>query len=205
MEEEGSICRETKKTNRKWLKIDYKRDYSISTLILLFFTFAMVGWIWEVSLNLFMTGTFVNKGTLFGPWLPIYGFGGVILILLLYGLREKPALVFLAAIVICGVIEYVASVYLELIYHMKWWDYSGFFLNINGRVCLEGLILFGLGGCAGIYVLAPLVDNLYKKIPHTLKIVICVILIFFFTCDFIHSSINPNSGEGITTIALLQK
>lgn len=187
---------------RKWLKIDYQKEYSIQSLILMFFTFAFIGWLWEVGLNLFMTGEFVNKGTLIGPYLPIYGFGGVLLIIFLKPLREKPILVFLLATFICAVIEYFTSVYLEYVYHMKWWDYSGFFLNINGRICLEGLILFGLGGCTGIYVVAPLLDNIYKKIPINIKTILLTFLIIVFIFDFIHSSIYPNNGKGITTSAL---
>lgn len=189
---------------RKWLKIDYNREYSLPNLVLMFFTFSLIGWLWEVGLNLFMTGEFVNKGTLIGPYLPIYGTGGILLILLLNKFREKPLLVFVFAIIICGVIEYMTSVYLEYMYQKKWWDYSGFFLNINGRVCLEGLILFGLGGCAGIYVVAPLLDNIYKKIPYKTKIILCTILVIIFTIDFMYSSINPNSGEGITINVLKQ-
>ena len=53
--------------HRKWLKLDYKRDYSLVNIILFFFTFAIIGWIWEVALHLFSTGNFVNRGTLMGP------------------------------------------------------------------------------------------------------------------------------------------
>lgn len=58
---------------RRWLKVDYHCRYSLQTLILLFFTFSFIGWVWEVSLHLFGSGVFVNRGVLHGPWLPIYG------------------------------------------------------------------------------------------------------------------------------------
>ena len=103
---------------------------------------------------------------------------------------------------ICGGIEYMASIILESLYNLKWWDYSGFFLNIDGRICLEGLILFGLGGAAVIYVLAPLLDNLYNKISHTVKMIICIILIGCFAIDLGFSVVTPNSGEGITTVSI---
>ena len=206
LNEEGNIYPEhlTNRNIRKWLKIDYKRDYSIYSVILLFFTISMIGWCWEVAYGLFTTGNFINKGTMFGPWLPIYGTGGILILLFLSRYREKPVLVFLLTMLLCGVIEYVASVVLEMLYGLKWWDYSGFFLNIDGRVCLEGLILFGLGGAAVIYVLAPLLDNLYRKIPDKIKLILCLILIICFALDLGMSMVSPNTGEGITTIALLK-
>ena len=192
-----------KRNIRRWLKIDYNREYSVLSLVLIFFTISMMGWVWEVALNLFRTGEFVNKGTLFGPWLPIYGAGGTIILVLLSKIKEKPLFVFLLSLIIGGFIEYVVSVYLELVYDMRWWDYSGFFMNIDGRICLEVLILFGLAGMTVIYVIAPLLDNLYTKIPYLVKIVICTILVTLFAMDFITSTIMPNSGAGITTIAMI--
>ena len=59
---------------------------------------------------------------------------------------------------------------------MKWWDYTGYILNIKGRVCIEGLITFGLGGCAFTYIFAPLIDNLFKKISPNIKKTLCIIL-----------------------------
>ena len=40
----------------------------------------------------------------------------------------------------------------------KWWDYSGYFLNLHGRICAEGLLVFGVGGMIVVYILAPLID-----------------------------------------------
>lgn len=54
-------------------------------------------------------------------------------------------------------------------YQLKYWDYSGYFLNLHGRICLEGLIVFALGGCAATYIVAPLLDNLYSKINLNIK------------------------------------
>ncbi len=107
----------------------------------------------------------VNRGVLHGPWLPIYGAGGAAVLIILKKIREKPILTFFLTVVICGVMEYLTSFVLELMTGTRWWDYSGFLFNLNGRICLEGLIVFGLGGCAFIYVLAPMLDEFYQKIP----------------------------------------
>lgn len=182
------------------LIMDANKNYSLNSYVLLFFTFSFIGWIWEVMLHLVNDGVFVNRGTMYGPWLPIYGFGGVFILFLLKKFREKPTLLFIASFILCGIIEYSTAWYLETFKHLKYWNYSGYFLNLDGRICLEGLIVFALGGCAATYIVAPLLDNIYSKINLNVKKVICIILIIFFMVDFSYSSIvKPNTGKGITT------
>ena len=183
---------------RKWLNIDYNRNYSIVNLILFFFIFSFIGYAYEVAIHLVKDGTFVNRGSFYGPWLPIYGFGGVLILALLKRFRDKPWKLFLAAFILCGVVEYTGSWILEITKHMKYWDYSGYFFNINGRVCLEGLLVFGLGGCGFTYILGPIFDNLCNKIKPKIKVIICCILVTAFLVDLAISSIIPNAGKGIT-------
>ena len=183
---------------KKWYKLDYNKKYSLETFILLFFTFAIIGWCWEVFYHLINHGTFVNRGTMHGPWLPIYGWGGVLILFCLKKWRDNPFKLFISAFILCGIIEYTTAWYLETFNHLKYWDYTGYFLNIHGRICLEGLLLFGLGGCAFTYILAPLLDNLFEKIKPKIKTILCIILILFFSIDFIYSSIIPNTGKGIS-------
>ena len=105
-----------------------------------------MGWIWEVTFHLISSHTFVNRGVLHGPWLPIYGSGGILILICLKKLRNKPVVEFFASVVLCGFVEYFASLYLEISCGRRWWNYNGYFLNLNGRICAEGLLVFGLGG-----------------------------------------------------------
>ena len=134
-----------------------------------------------------------------GPWLPIYGTGGVLVLIILNKFRDKPLLEFISIIIVCGIVEYFTSYYLEIAHNgEKWWDYSGYFLNLNGRICAEGLLVFGLGGMAAVYAIAPALDNLIKKVNTKLVITISIILVTAFTIDNIYSSKHPNMGDGIT-------
>ena len=179
--------------------VNYLRHYSIPTLILIFFSFSLAGWLWEVFLHLINDGVFVNRGIMHGPWLPIYGTGGVLVLILLNKFRDKPVLEFISIIIVCGIVEYFTSYYLEIAHNgEKWWDYSGYFLNLNGRICAEGLLVFGLGGMAAVYVLAPMLDNLIKKINTKVVITVSIILVTIFAVDNIYSSKYPNKGDGIT-------
>ena len=125
----------------------------------------------------------MNRGFFHGPWLPIYGTGGILVILLLKRFAKKPLVTFCLAVVVCGAVEYVSAWLLWEIKGMYWWNYTGYFLNLHGRVCAEGLIIFGLGGCVFIYIAAPFFD---------------AVLLLLFAADIVYSLISPNSGTGIT-------
>ena len=195
-----------KHQRQKMDTINYMRRYSIWSLIALFFLFAIIGWIWEVVLHIILDGEFVNRGVLQGPWLPIYGYGGILILTMLNKFRAKPLRQFIATIVLCGTIEYFTSVYLEIVYDgQRWWDYSGYFLNLHGRICAEGLLVFGLGGIAIVYIVAPLLDNIIKKIDHKKLVTICCILVILFITDNIYSRKTPNTGKGITDYQVAEK
>lgn len=183
---------------RRWIRIDYHRSYSLSSLILMFFSFSVIGWLWEVSLHLFGEGVFVNRGFFHGPWLPIYGTGGILILVLLKKFVDRPLAAFFLAVAVCGTVEYFVGLFLWEFKNMYWWNYSGYFLNLHGRICAEGLIVFGLGGCAFLYLIAPLFDELFRKIPKKTALVLCIVLLSLFAADTVWSLIQPNSGAGIT-------
>ena len=179
--------------------INYMRRYSPISLILIFFVFCVIGWVWEVSLHLVADGTFVNRGMLHGPWIPIYGAGSLLILTLLYRLRKKPILEFTAIVILAGIIEYMTSYYTEELFSgKKWWDYQGYFLNLDGRICAEGLLTFGIGGMILVYLIAPMLDNYLRKMKTQIAVPICVILLSLFMIDQVYSFINPNTGHGIT-------
>lgn len=183
----------------KRMNLNPQRSYTVLNLVMMFFIFCFVGWVWEVTLALITEGMFVNRGTLHGPWLPIYGTGGIIILILLKKLRPHPALLFVGTVVLCGCLEYFSSWYLELTHDgQRWWDYTGYFLNLNGRICAEGLLAFGLGGLATVYLLAPALDNLLARAHRRIMAVVAIVLLVAYVGDNIYSSIVPNTGAGIT-------
>lgn len=187
-----------KQKNFKVTQINYMKLYSVTSIILLFFSFCITGWLWEVLLHIYYDGQIINRGFTHGPWLPIYGVGGVIIITLLKRFRDRPVLEFLVAFVLCGFIEYFTAWLLETVNGEKWWDYSGYFLNLDGRICAEGLLVFAVGGCTVVYLIAPLLDAFFKRIDRRLATVICVVLLAAFFSDCCYSFKHPNTGKGIT-------
>lgn len=175
------------------------RNYTVTSILVCFFFMCFVGWIWEVSLSMISYGRFVNRGVLHGPWIPIYGFGCVLILLLLKRFRMRPKVEFSMAVLLCGCIEYFTGLVLELTHNgQKWWDYTGYFLNLHGRICAEGLLVFGVGGMAFVYVIAPLIDNWVKEHLNKRLSTACLVLLLLFGADVVYSHFEPNVGEGVT-------
>lgn len=176
-----------------------KTEYSFFSLVMLFFSMSVAGWLWEVAFHLITDGSFVNRGFLHGPWLPIYGSGSILILTLLHKLRKKPFLEFLSIILLCGCIEYFISWFLEQVYDgMKWWDYSEYAFNLDGRICAEGLLAFGIGGMAIVYLGAPFLNELFRRLPKKILVSASLVLFLLFCIDLICSCKNPNIGNGIT-------
>ncbi len=189
---------------RKRMKIDYTKKYELSSIVIFFFVFAFVGWLWEVALYLFRDGILVNRGTMHGPLLPIYGFGCTFIILLtqnqkLRRILKNPTTTFVFIVVLCSVLEYVTSWYMEMATGLKYWDYTGVFMNINGRICLECSLFFGFGGSLCIYIVAPFLERIIQNLTDRVKLILCVSLTSIFMIDNVYSMKHPNVGEGITT------
>ena len=181
--------------------LNYMRRYSVWSLLAIFLSLSVFGWLWEVGLHLVSTGELVNRGVLHGPWLPIYGTGAVLMLTVLYRLRGRPGLEFLATILLCGTLEYMTSLVLELATGgTLWWDYSGYFLNLNGRICAEGLLVFGVGGLAVVYMVAPLLDAALARVDRKLLVTVCSVVAAVFFCDAVWSQFEPNTGRGVTDI-----
>ena len=116
----------------------------ILELFLHFVFYSFLGWVAETIYCSLLQGKFVYRGFLSGPVCPIYGFGAIFVITLLQPFKENILMLFLMGVVITSTLEYITSYLLEVIFHMKWWDYSKRKFNINGRVCAWNSSLFGI-------------------------------------------------------------
>ena len=159
----------------------------IDKYIILFFAFSFLGWLMEVMVVIFKERKIVNRGFLIGPCCPIYGFGGLIMTLLLQNIKNNPILLFLLSLLICSVLEYETSYVMEKLFHARWWDYSNRKFNINGRICLTNMIAFGLLGCLIIYILDPIYFEKIKYLSTQILNIICIILLALFLIDSIFS------------------
>lgn len=131
--------------------MDKTKPLSKFQKIVIYFTiYAFIGWICEEIFCVIYTHEFVKRGFLFGPICPIYGYGAVILILFFKNYKKKPVQLFFGAALIFSIFEYITDFFLQALFADKWWDYTGQFLNLNGRITLSFSIVWGIR-CFNIY------------------------------------------------------
>lgn len=112
----------------------------------IFMIYSVLGFIVETIYTSIGNRRFTHRGFLFGPYIPIYGFGAVIITYFVQPYANNPIVVFLLSFILCSLLEYITSFVMELLFKARWWDYSEQFLNIHGRICLKNSCLFGIGG-----------------------------------------------------------
>lgn len=145
--------------------------------------YAVAGWIMEVICKSIEAKKFIDRGFMIGPYCPIYGWGAIAITILLHRYTNDWVVLFLMSVITCGVLEYVTSYVMEKLFHARWWDYSKRKYNINGRVCLETLIPFGILGLIIMYVTNPFILSQFAKVPEQTLNIIAIILFVIFSID----------------------
>ena len=162
----------------------------LSYWFLVFFLFSVLGYISEVIYCYILDKKLVNRGFLHGPYCPIYGVGALASIILLRKYYGDPLILFLLGMFLFSVIEYISSYLMEKLFNDKWWDYSNYKYNLNGRVCLKNSIFFGIGGLLVIYVFYPLVYKLIYNANLLALNIITIVLFILFVTDLVFTIIN---------------
>ena len=161
--------------------------YNLEIYFMMFIIYSIAGWIMEVTLGLIEKHKFVNRGFLIGPYCPIYGFGVLSVSILLSKISNNIILLFLLATLICGTLEYLTSYFMEKIFHARWWDYTRRKFNINGRICLETLIPFGIISVLVICFVNPWLIERLHEIPNNVLDILVISLLLVYVIDSIIS------------------
>ena len=152
-------------------------------LFLLFIIYAMLGWCMEVTCKYIQFRRFINRGFLLGPYGPIYRVGAVAISLLLYRYVGDPPVLFCMSMIICSILEYFTSWAMEKLFHARWWDYSSRKFNLNGRICLNTMVPFGLLGMLMMYAINPGLTTLIQRLSNRARHVLCALLAAGFLTD----------------------
>ena len=157
--------------------------FDIRIVFLLFIIYSFIGWVIEVIDAYIKTGKFVNRGFLIGPYCPVYGIGCTLMIILLSKYLDDIVVLFFMCIVTFSILEYMTSFAMEKLFKARWWDYSNKRFNINGRICLETMIPFGLGGVFIMYVVNPVIMYVLTSMPDILLTIFSIVIGILYTLD----------------------
>lgn len=160
--------------------------FTILQIFAYFIIYSVIGFIIETIFGFLTKGVIESrKSFLYGPFCGIYGLGAVVMIIGLQKFKKNNYTLFIGGFFIGSVIEYVVSLIGELLFDIKWWDYSNMPFNINGRVCIWFSLFWGL---LAIYLMThinPKVDKFLNKIPQKILKNTTIVLIIFLLFDFL--------------------
>ena len=169
----------------------------LQNILIYYFVCSVIGWILEMLYAYMIAGHFVDRGFLYGPMCPIYGCGAVVMVLITEIIKKRELNTgwkFLIITAIFTVLEYLASLILEAIFGLRWWDYTNEFLNINGRVCLIFSLIFGMMGIIFTeFIYEPskrLIEKVRKKLSTKTIWIILIILMSAWLVDEVFSVIR---------------
>lgn len=117
--------------------------YSPEQWVFLFYIYCFFGWCFESVYVSLLQRHWVNRGFLRAPLLPIYGSGALCILLVCLPVRDNPFAVFVLGVIFPTLLEYATGYVMELLFHMRYWDYTGKKGNINGYICLQSSIAWG--------------------------------------------------------------
>ena len=154
----------------------------LAIIFLIFMTYAFGGWAMEVIISLLQRRKLVNRGFLVGPICPIYGVGALLLSFVVSS-DESPLVIFCVAVVGSAVLEYSVSYIMEKLFRVRWWDYTDQPFNLNGRICAESVLAFGVIGVLILKIINPALLALYSSMPQFLMFLLAAVLAAWLIFD----------------------
>ena len=160
----------------------------------------IIGWIYEMLFYRIDRGEFIKRGQGFGPWLPIYGFGAIGIIVLMHGRKLSAVVVFLLTALGAGVFEFVVGWALFTFFNgLRLWDYNVEIWslgNIGGYVCLRSVLVFGILGVLFCKAIMPLTKKIAQKTNIKVLLCITVPLALMFFSDLVYGYIIKSLTTG---------
>ena len=157
------------------------------SMLTYFIIYSILGWILESVFRSICERKLINTGFLKGPFCPIYGVGALIMILLLSRFENNIILLFVISFFTLTFWEYVVGIFLEKAFNTKYWDYSDHKFNIQGRICLNNSIYWGILGVLFIKYIHPFISG---KIDLIIDNEYFMVVIYLITAIMLVDAIN---------------
>ena len=162
-------------------------NYEMPQLLFLFFVFCNIGWVIESTIESLYRRSFINRGFLKGPYIPIYGFGGMTILMCCMPFEENGFFVYLVGVLSCTTLEYFVGWIMETIFQKQFWDYSMLKFTYKNRISLLPSLFWGLLSLFLVYVLYTPVDALVKFVPMNFVIIYDIVFAIIMAVDIVIS------------------
>ncbi len=163
-------------------------DYTLFQWVLFFYFYCFFGWCFESAYVSICQKKLINRGFMRGPFLPLYGSGAIMMLVVSKPFERYIPLVYLAGCVGATGLEYVTGVVMEALFAVRYWDYSNKRYNYKGHICLSSTLAWGALTVLVTRYIHPLVERMVLRIPdkleHALTLGISVVVSGDFVLSF---------------------
>ena len=158
-------------------------NYTLLQWLLMFYVYAFLGWIWECCYVSVKDKRIVNRGFIYGPMIPIYGFGAIIILWLTLPFQESIPHIYILGALGASILEYITGALMEKIFKVRYWDYSHHKYNLKGHISLFISLGWGIFSVILVKVLHQPVENVILQIPYHIVEPLGLIVTIAFVSD----------------------
>lgn len=149
-----------------------------------FYFYCFAGWCFESVYVSLKSRKWVNRGFMRGPFLPLYGSGAIMMLVVSRPYVDNIWLTYISGVVGATALEYVTGVTMEALFKVRYWDYSQRLLNFQGHICLRSSLTWGLFTVMMTRVIHRPVEEMMYMIPEQVLYYVTVILTVYIVADF---------------------
>ena len=152
--------------------------------LFIFYTYCFLGWCFESTFVSIKSKKWINRGFMRGPFLPLYGSGATMMLVVSMPFADHIVLTYVAGCIGATVLEYVTGVAMEALFHVRYWDYSGRPFNFQGQICLRSTLTWGFFTVLMTRVLHWPLDRFVQNVPGRALYYVTVLLTVYIVIDF---------------------
>lgn len=159
-------------------------NYSIIQWLFFFYFYCFFGWCFESTYVSLKEKHPVNRGFMRGPFLPLYGSGAIMMLVVSMPFQDNIFFTYVAGCIGATVLEYVTGVTMEALFKVRYWDYSNQKFNFQGHICLGSSLAWGLLTILMTEFVHRWVENVVFMVPSSVLTVVTYILTVGIAADF---------------------
>ena len=160
-------------------------NFHIEHWVFMFFLYVMIGWVYESTVESLYHRKFINRGSLKGPYIPIYGVGACVILLVALPFKDNGFLVFFSGLVCCTILEYFTGWLMETLFKKQFWDYSMLKLTYKNRISLLSSLVWGVMSLLMVYVIFPFMNWLCFAVPYPVIVAFDCFMMVVMSIDII--------------------
>lgn len=158
--------------------------YTMIQWLFFFYLYSFMGWCFESAFVSVSEKKLTNRGFMRGPFLPIYGSGATMMLVVSMPFRDNLVLTYLAGCVGATILEYITSVVMETLFQVRYWDYSHLRFQFQGRISLSSTLTWGVFTILASRVIQIQVEKPVLLIPSKVLTGITLVLTALICADF---------------------